>query len=83
MRVYREQSPGTIEGPSSDEEDGPTPQPQANGHRPVTEPLPPLSKETQTRVAELVVRLASKSQYSKVCTPAPMLHDAIAWGRGE
>jgi len=92
-RVYREQSPGFAEGPSSDEEDDPLagsaagvgPPPQSNGHRPVAESLPPLSKETQTRVAELVVRLASKSQYAKVsslwfCGMRTPLCRCVWWG---
>jgi hypothetical protein len=68
-RVYREQSPGFVEGPSSDEEDDVlmVAVPQSNGYRPVAESLPPLSEDTQARVAGLIVRLASKSQYAKVC----------------
>lgn len=79
-RVVSEQSPGSYEESSDDEDlDVDAPPPVANGHSSRSK----LSKATQQRVAKLIAKLASRAQYAKVLSllsPPPPLSRSYTEG---
>lgn len=84
-RVTIEQSPGDLEEFSDDEEaevesmdaDGPG---VANGRLHGTRPA--LTPQTQQRVAKLIVKLASRSQYAKVSDRSGRITRTFRGSRG-